>query len=163
MGPVEAAVSLMAFGAVFGIAGAGSLFKRRWLRRNGARTSGTVVRLDRSSGSDGASYHPIVQYRAGDGSLVESRSSFGKGRSSTLQPGTPVTVFYDPAKPRRMAIDGYATGGSSSSPSSEPSSSRAAYSCSAEGDLLRPALTRGTSLRHCRGTWGFMDECPVEW
>ncbi|WP_328634966.1 DUF3592 domain-containing protein [Streptomyces sp. NBC_00356] len=111
MGPVEAGVSLMAFGAVFGAAGAGSLFKRRWLRRNGAQTSGTVIRLDRSSGSDGASYHPIVQYRAADGSLVESRSSFGKGRSSTLQPGTPVTVFYDPAKPRRMSIDGYATGG----------------------------------------------------
>ncbi|MFJ9174386.1 DUF3592 domain-containing protein [Streptomyces sp. NPDC102360] len=98
----------MAFGAVFAIAGAGSLYKTRRLRRNGVRTTGTVIRLDASSGGDGTSYHPVVRYRACDGRLVESRSSLGKGRSSSLHPGTPVTVFYDRAKPRRMAIDGYA-------------------------------------------------------
>jgi hypothetical protein len=100
----------MAFGSVFGGAGAGSLYKRQWLRRHGARTSGTVIRLAKSSNPDGASYHPVVQYRTGDGRLAEARSSFGTHRSTRLQPGTPVTVFYDPAKPQRMAIDGYAGG-----------------------------------------------------
>ncbi|MFB7629937.1 DUF3592 domain-containing protein [Streptomyces sp. NPDC056149] len=110
MGPIAGAVSVMAFGSVFGGAGAGSLYKRRSLRRNGSRTSGTVIRLDRSSSGEGTSYHPAVQYRTDDGQLVETRSSFGTSRSARLRPGTPVAVFYDPAKPQRMAIDGYAGG-----------------------------------------------------
>ncbi|WP_405773828.1 DUF3592 domain-containing protein [Streptomyces sp. NBC_00859] len=110
MGPVAAAVSVMAFGSVFCGAGAGSLYKRRWLQRHGVRTSGTVIRLAKSSNQDGTSYHPVVQYRTGEGRLEEARSSFGTGRSTRFQPGTPVTVFYDPAKPHRMTIDGYAGG-----------------------------------------------------
>ncbi|NDZ83131.1 DUF3592 domain-containing protein [Streptomyces sp. SID10853] len=111
MGPEQGAISVMAFGLLFGAVGGTVLFKTHWLRRRGARACGTVVRLARSSGEGGTSYHPVVQYRTGNGRTMEVRSSLGRSRTS-LRPGTPVTVLYDPAKPQRMAIDGYSGGGS---------------------------------------------------
>ncbi|WP_327295585.1 MULTISPECIES: DUF3592 domain-containing protein [unclassified Streptomyces] len=111
MGPEQGAISVMAFGLLFGAVGGTILFKARWLRHHGARAYGTVVRLARSSGEGGTSYHPVVQYQTGNGRMMEVRSSQGKSGRTSLRPGTPVTVFYDPAKPQRMAIDGYSGGG----------------------------------------------------
>ncbi|WP_328330784.1 MULTISPECIES: DUF3592 domain-containing protein [unclassified Streptomyces] len=101
----------MAFGLIFGAVGGTILFKTHWLRRHGARAYGTVVRLARSSGEGGTSYHPVVRYQTGNGRTMEVRSSLGKSRRASLRPGTPVTVLYDPAKPQRMAIDGHSGGG----------------------------------------------------
>ncbi|MFE2374061.1 DUF3592 domain-containing protein [Streptomyces sp. NPDC059398] len=112
MGPEQGAISIMAFGLLFGAVGGTILFRTRWLRRHGARACGTVVRLARSSGESGTSYHPVVRYRTGNGRPMEVRSSLGKSRRTSLRPGTPVTILYDPAKPQRMAIDGYSGGGS---------------------------------------------------
>ncbi|MCX4724124.1 DUF3592 domain-containing protein [Streptomyces sp. NBC_01306] len=111
MGPEQGSISVMAFGLLFGAVGGASLFKARWLRRHGARAYGTVVRLARTSGEGGSSYHPVVQYQTANGQVMEVRSSQGKSRRSSLRAGSPVTVHYDPAKPQRMAIDGYSGGG----------------------------------------------------
>lgn len=111
MGPEQGSISVMAFGLLFAVVGGVSLFKARWLRRHGARAHGTVVRLARTSGEGGTSYHPVVQYRTGNGQTMEVRSSQGEAAWSSLSAGTPVTVHYDPAKPQRMAIDGYSGGG----------------------------------------------------
>ncbi|WP_369386766.1 DUF3592 domain-containing protein [Streptomyces sp. CG1] len=86
--------------------------RARRLRQEGAKTCGTVVRLEarRDMDTNSTMYRPVVQWVTVDGRTVETVSPIASSTVGDLRPGTAVTVFYDPDDPKRMLIDGY-TGG----------------------------------------------------
>ncbi|MEU4107517.1 DUF3592 domain-containing protein [Streptomyces sp. NPDC027717] len=97
------------FGAVFMTIGVRLLRGGRRLREQGARAQGTVVgfRTRRDSDSNGTMYSPVVEWLTGDGRTMKVESSVSRNTVGDLRTGGPVTVFYDPADPRRMLIDGF--------------------------------------------------------
>ncbi|MGW5570402.1 DUF3592 domain-containing protein [Nocardia thailandica] len=94
-------------GLLFTGVGATMLRRSRLLRTRGATAHGRVVRLHESAGRAGTLYHPVVVWELPDGGRAEATAAVGKSWIGHYRPGTRVTVFYDPADPARMVIDGY--------------------------------------------------------
>jgi hypothetical protein len=73
------------------------------LYRNGATTTGTVIRNQAHEDEDGVSYKPVVQFEA-DGATY----TFTSGNSTSppaYRVGQEVKVRYDPSDPRKASID----------------------------------------------------------
>ena len=110
MGEVLGAGIPLLFGALFMTIGLLVWRSGRRLRDQGVQTAATVVRLKthRDMDSNRTMYAPVVQWVTADGQTMEVASSTSSGAiRDKYRPGATVTVFYDPAKPTRMLIDGY--------------------------------------------------------
>ncbi|WP_327667030.1 MULTISPECIES: DUF3592 domain-containing protein [unclassified Streptomyces] len=110
-GLIGAGVPLL-LGTVFMTIGVVVGRRSRRLRQEGTKTRATVVRLktSRDFDSNRTMYQPVVQWVTGDGRTVEAVSSVARNTVGDLRPGAAVTVFYDPANPKRMLIDGHDSG-----------------------------------------------------
>ncbi|WP_241265853.1 DUF3592 domain-containing protein [Streptomyces boncukensis] len=102
-------VTAVAGAAVTGGAGY-RLLRERALRRGGIRTHALVVgqdeRIGEGGGGAGLVQAPVVEFTTADGRVVRTRSQVGSSVSSVV-PGRAVTVFYNPADPRDVAIVGF--------------------------------------------------------
>ncbi|WP_327691270.1 DUF3592 domain-containing protein [Streptomyces sp. NBC_00461] len=107
-GLIGAGVPLL-LGTVFMTIGVVVGRRSRRLRQEGTKTHATVVRLktSRDFDSNRTMYQPVVQWVTGDGRTVEAVSSVARNTVGDLHQGAVVTVFYDPANPKRMLIDGH--------------------------------------------------------
>jgi Protein of unknown function (DUF3592) len=85
--------------------GAHAIRIARRLRASGLRVPGVVVRL-RWDPSDygGGQFYPVLRFQTHDGTVIETESDLGSN-PAPARPGQPVTVVYDPAKPRRARLD----------------------------------------------------------
>ncbi|MFG3284511.1 DUF3592 domain-containing protein [Streptomyces sp. NPDC048111] len=92
----------------FGVYG---LRRARAIRCTGVTATGRVVRHDVRRTDEGARYyHPVAAWATEDGQACEYPSSFGRNAPGTrFRLGATVTVRYDPADPRRFAIQGWDT------------------------------------------------------
>ncbi|MEU4931972.1 DUF3592 domain-containing protein [Streptomyces yokosukanensis] len=75
---------------------------QRRLRREGSRTSGTVVRHEQDFTEDDA-YYPVVAFTAADGQRYECRSAYSGRRHYPV--GRVVPVLYLPGSPSNSVID----------------------------------------------------------
>lgn len=100
--PLTIGAAFLAFG-IYGLRRAGAL------RRHGVTAQGRIVRHEVRRGDEGAKfYHPVAAWTTRDGRECEYSSRFGRGSiGGGFGVGTSVTVRYDPADPRRFAIQGW--------------------------------------------------------
>ena len=83
---------------------AGAYFQRRhWLRRHGRRTQGRVLRSQVESTGRGGTYFTTIAFGATSGEQIEVELGLGLP-FRVFQVGQPVTVYYDPAHPRRCVV-----------------------------------------------------------
>lgn len=85
---------------VFARMALGGLRERRWPRSEGAITETRRHRAD----PDSASFDARVTFRTGDGESVDAWALNHVGYETTREPGTLVTVAYDPREPRRFYV-----------------------------------------------------------
>jgi len=87
-----------------------SALKSMALVNEGGTASGTVVRMEYSSGGSGkrnsGAYYPVVHFRSNDGQEVEGRGSLGSSPPSYHQ-GQEVRVFYEKSNPKNWCIDNW--------------------------------------------------------
>jgi Protein of unknown function (DUF3592) len=79
----------------------------RRLREAGQRVPGVVVRLrwdPSESGQGPGRFYPVLRFQTLDGTVIEAESDLGSYPAPARE-GQPVTVVYDPAKPRRARLD----------------------------------------------------------
>jgi hypothetical protein len=83
---------------------AGAYFWRlRWLRRYGRRATGRVLRSEVESTGRGGAYFTTVGFATASGEPMEVELALGLPFRS-FRVGEPVTVYYDPARPRRCMV-----------------------------------------------------------
>jgi len=75
------------------------------LRSTGLTTTGTVIRLDESSGDGGTTYSPVFQYEV-NGQIYEFESQ-NASSPPTHRVGEQDTIYYDPANPQNAQIDSF--------------------------------------------------------
>lgn len=136
--PWQAVAVAAAVGTVSSVGAGYRLLRERALRRGGVRTHALVVDQDEhyahglggfqvsnrsgdpgrptrwpwavTTGDGGGLVQaPIVEFTTADGHVVRTRSRVSTNASSVV-PGRPVTVYYDPADPREVAIVGHGLG-----------------------------------------------------
>ncbi|MEU8184409.1 DUF3592 domain-containing protein [Micromonospora sp. NPDC049044] len=95
--------------AGLGLAGMAYAVVRFWrdlgLLRRGVRTPGEVVELRPINRGNGArTYYPIVRYRTADGATVTTTPGRWRQTPLSAAPG-PVTVVYEPDRPRRILVE----------------------------------------------------------
>ena len=99
-------------GAVFG--GVGGLFfvvglliylQQQEVLQNGIKTEAVVVKVQRSTNSDGdVSYYPVVQFMATDGKLHTVRGTWS---NNNVCKGDKLNIFYLPQCPEDFEIEGH--------------------------------------------------------
>jgi hypothetical protein len=93
-------------GIAFAAAGIYGMVYNRRLQRRGARTTGSIVdverRFDPSPGA-GTIYHPVLEFRTADGAQVRAVASEGSSALPTI--GKQVPVLYDPGNPSVAEIN----------------------------------------------------------
>lgn len=101
----------LTIGAAFLCFGVYGLRRARMLRSAGVTVEGRIVRHDVRRNDEGATlYHPVAAWTTRDGRPCEYSSRFGRGsvrHGNGFRVGTVVSVRYDPADPRRFAIEGW--------------------------------------------------------
>lgn len=79
------------------------------LRRGGARAQGEIVSISTSRNPKGGGLsHPVVRWDTDDGRTMVVKAAIGRSWVGRFRPGKRVLVHYDPARPERMRIKGYA-------------------------------------------------------
>lgn len=98
-------------GLAFIALGAQTIRTARRLRASGQRVPGVVVRLRWDpSEYGGGQFYPVLRFQMHDGTVIETESDLGSNPAPARQ-GQPVTVVYDPARPRRARLDTMIGGG----------------------------------------------------
>lgn len=100
----------MLIGAVTSAIACRALLRDRSLRRRGARAEGVVTRLrptrlsSKRSGPSTIVYYPVIAWTTADGRPMETEGHIARELHRNAPPGTPVTVYYDPAAPSRWTL-----------------------------------------------------------
>ena len=91
---------------------AGSYF-RRWyrLRRQGQLAQGRILRSQARATGRGGAYFTTVGFTAASGEVLAVELPLGLPLRA-FQVGEPITVYYDPAQPRRCVVNSWAERGS---------------------------------------------------
>ncbi|MFD3436563.1 DUF3592 domain-containing protein [Streptomyces sp. NPDC058685] len=101
----------LTIGAAFLSFGVHGLRRARVLRSAGVTVEGRIVRHDVRRNDEGVTfYHPVAAWTTRDGRTCEYSSRLGRGsvrHGDGFRVGTLVSVRYDPADPRRFAIEGW--------------------------------------------------------
>jgi hypothetical protein len=103
----ESIIMLLALGGVGGLLIVIGLFiwmRTRSFLSTAQQAKGTVVRMDRSSGSDGVSYAPVFQFRTITGQTVEVAEKL-YSNPPQFQTGQDVDILYDPQDPQRARVN----------------------------------------------------------
>ncbi|MGK5554990.1 DUF3592 domain-containing protein [Actinomadura kijaniata] len=81
------------------------------LRKHGVRVPGVVVRLRwQNNGHGGGVFYPTLRFQGPNGTELTVESDVGANPAPARE-GQPVTVVYDPARPRRARPEGLVGGG----------------------------------------------------
>jgi hypothetical protein len=102
-------------GAVTSAMACRALLRDRILRRRGAKAEGVVTRLhptrlsSKGSGPSTIVYYPVIAWATADGCPMETEGHIARELHRTAPPGTPVTVYYDPAAPSRWTLKAAST------------------------------------------------------
>ncbi|MGW7079819.1 DUF3592 domain-containing protein [Streptomyces sp. NPDC054866] len=105
----------MLLGAVTSAIACRALLRDRRLRRKGAKAEGVVTRLHPTRMSSNRSspstivYCPVIAWTTADGRPMETEGHIARALHRNAPPGTPVTVYYDPADPSRWTFPSAAT------------------------------------------------------
>ncbi|MEV2254445.1 DUF3592 domain-containing protein [Streptomyces sp. NPDC050147] len=97
----------MLTGAITSAVACRGLLRDRRLRQKGAWAQGVVTRLHPTklgsdpSGPSTPMYCPVIAWTTADGRPMETESHVARALHRNAPPGTPVTVYYDPADPSR--------------------------------------------------------------
>ncbi|AKM08082.1 DUF3592 domain-containing protein [Pelagerythrobacter marensis] len=99
--------AFLAVGLVFAAVGLWAWTEDRALSNGGARTTGTVMELERRYDSDnGSTFRPVVVFHDREGTRHQFVGNVGSSPPA-YAPGETVSVIYDPAAPGRAIIDGF--------------------------------------------------------
>ena len=94
------------FGGAFLVLGLWMAAKACDFVAHAAKTTGTVVAVEKDDSTEGTMYHPAFVFK--DAAGVEHRCVSSSGSSITFsRPGQQVTVLYDPAVPSRAELDSF--------------------------------------------------------
>ena len=104
--PLLVAAGCVLIGALAAWTGARQLVRVGRDRRRFERAPGEVVEVLQNPSTDGSTYHAVVRFRTADGRSVRAVSRYGD-RSPGVAPGATVTVYYDPANPKDVFLDGW--------------------------------------------------------
>lgn len=99
-------VGAVVAGIVFAAVGIYGMVYNGRLRRRGARTTGSIVDVERrfnTGPNAGTAYHPVLEFRTADGAQVRAVASGGSGAPPTI--GKRVPVLYDPGNPSVAEIN----------------------------------------------------------
>ncbi|MFI6093772.1 DUF3592 domain-containing protein [Streptomyces sp. NPDC051218] len=100
----------MLLGAITSALACRALLRDRRLRRKGARAQGVVTRLhptrlsSNRSNSPTTVYYPVIAWTTADGCTMETEGHVARALHHNAPPGSPVTVYYDPANPSRWTL-----------------------------------------------------------
>jgi hypothetical protein len=87
-------------GVIPALVGLTALRRARWLRQRGVQAWAAVVPDSSPNGERGT----VLQYKLPDGRVIERLAA---GRTAELLPGERVLIWYDPADPQDILIQGY--------------------------------------------------------
>jgi hypothetical protein len=104
---IEIGIILAIGGCIAGLAGLTSMRRARELRRTGMRAWGMVVPAPADSEDPGRSSRlALIQYALPDGRVLERACTRWVSPADRLIPGQRVLIFYDPADPGEVLVNG---------------------------------------------------------
>lgn len=79
------------------------LSKKIELRKNGVRTTATIIDFDKKEDNEGTEYFPILRFIVNTNNVVEKK--VGEARGVKPKIGKEIIIFYDALNPDEITID----------------------------------------------------------